>query len=132
MLKELIGGIAYANVLEYAWHRWLLHARNDTELHARHLAHHAASDPGHIVTAPVVGLYAANIAAAVGLFGWRRAVKLAIVWTAYLAALEGSHEMIHAGRMPKFLARTHEIHHNRPDRRFNVFLPFGDWIFRTV
>lgn len=32
----------------------------------------------------------------------------------------------------RFVARHHFLHHRHPDKNFNVALPVGDWIFRTV
>lgn len=58
-----------------------------------------------------------------------------MAFAAYYLAAEEMHWRIHLGGwLPpglRALREYHLAHHDRPDARFNVFLPLFDWLFGT-
>ena len=58
-----------------------------------------------------------------------------IAFTVYVIAIEEVHWRIHVGGwLPSWLhfgREHHLIHHDRPDGRYNVFLPLFDWLLGT-
>ncbi len=131
-MGDVLGAIVYANLVEYAWHRWVLHGATTGRLgsmrreHARHHAQEFAAPPLASSRLPLLGVWAAHTAVAVGVFGRRRGLKLAAAWAGYMAVAEIGHRWAHAKR-----TLAHEAHHNQPTRRFNILAPLGDWLFGT-
>jgi hypothetical protein len=138
-------GLFYANGFEYCLHRFLLHSGRGI-FAQQHMVHHAT------LTSPeaaryvnfsrnpwgVVALFIAN-AIPFLLFGWIfRNGWIAGVFAsfaAYYMAFEEIHWRSHMGGwLPRWLrpaARHHLLHHARDAGRFNVFLPFFDWLLSS-
>ncbi len=136
-------GLLWANGFEYIYHRYLLHLPRNF-LSRGHLQHHASVgtplEPDHVNlgSSPlwVVVLFLLNeplviafdlplhLGIASGMF---------LGFFAYQVAVEEFHWRIHLGGwLPPGLRWTrdyHLAHHDRPDGRFNIFLPIFDVIF---
>ena len=141
-----LAGVFWANGFEYFYHRFLLHRPRG--MHARHhLRHHAtASTAGaaeHIALGGsplrIVALYAINgipIVATDFLLALGISMPVMAAFTAYLLCVEEIHWRLHMNqRLPAWLRSArdrHEMHHDRPERCFNIFLPMFDWIFGTL
>lgn len=138
-------GLIWANGFEYAYHRFLLHLPNSF-LARRHREHHLAAgtpfDIEHLnfVESPpwVLLMFVTNGVLAVAadlLFGLGLVPGTLIAFAAYYLAAEEMHWRIHLGGwLPpglRALREYHLAHHDRPDARFNVFLPLFDWLFGT-
>lgn len=141
-LAGLLAGLVWANGFEYVYHRFLLHLPGSF-FGRPHLTHHASiGTPGEAADlnlagspARVVLLFAANgapIVAADLLLGLRVAPAMLLAFAAYLMAAEEIHWRIHlGGRLPSGLGSArayHFAHHERPESRFNIFLPLFDWL----
>lgn len=138
-------GLVWANGFEYVYHRFLLHLPGS--FFARpHLLHHrslGAPDEAehiHLAGSPfrIVLLFVANGAPLLALdrlFGLGLAPGVLIAFAVYLVAAEEIHWRMHLGGWlpPGFRSATqhHLSHHERPDRRFNIFLPLFDRLLRT-
>ncbi len=138
-----VAGVLWANGFEYLYHRYLLHLpRNFLSL--GHLRHHASVgtplEPEHVNlgSSPfwVVLLFVTNEALVLALYlplhvGIAGGMFLGFV--AYQVVVEEFHWRIHLGGwLPPGLCWTrdyHLAHHDRPDGRFNIFLPLFDAIF---
>ena len=144
--KWVIGfaaGLVWANGFEYLYHRYLLHLpRNFLSL--GHLGHHASvgtpSEPDHVNlgSSPlwVVVLFAINEALVIALdlpLHLGVAAGMFVGFAAYQIVVEEVHWRIHLGGwLPPGLRWTrdyHLAHHDRPDARFNIFLPLFDAMF---
>ena len=142
----LIAGVLYANWFEYAYHRYLLHWPG-TFFAREHLRHHSTvgepSEAEHLnlggspfwvlVMFLVNGLPLALIDYFLGL---RIMSGMFVGFGIYFITTEEVHWRIHLGeRLPGFLlaARSYHLaHHDRPDGRFNIFLPLWDVVFRKA
>ncbi len=146
ILLGLAIGLVWGNAFEYAYHRYLLHLPGSF-LARRHSEHHLATASGDVVehvtfsSSPlwIVLLFVVNGGPAIALdlfCGFGIAVGILIAFSIYLVALEEIHWRIHLdGWLPPGLRSAREYHlahHDRPDGRFNVFLPLFDWLFCTV
>jgi sterol desaturase/sphingolipid hydroxylase (fatty acid hydroxylase superfamily) len=147
--RYLIGfvvGILWGNAFEYWYHRSLLHGSLNP-LSRRHMEHHAASgtaeEAEHVNFGEspvwVVLLFLANGGAAViadVILGLRIAPGVLTAFSVYFVVLEEIHFRIHLnGPLPLGLRSAkvyHLFHHDRPDSRFNVFLPLFDWVCGTA
>jgi len=144
--KWVIGfaaGLLWANAFEYLYHRYLLHLpRNFLSL--GHLQHHASVgtplEPDHVNlgSSPfwVVLLFVINEALVLALYLPLRAGiagGLFLGFVAYQVVVEEFHWRIHLGGwLPPGLRWTrdyHLAHHDRPDGKFNIFLPVFDAMF---
>ncbi len=139
-------GLLWANAFEYIYHRWLLHVPGGL-LARRHLVHHATvGTPAEAENVNLGGsprwvalLFVVN-GVPVVLLDWLAAFGVApgmfVGFAAYVLAVEEIHWRVHVGGwLPPGLraARGHHLsHHDRPDERFNVFLPLFDWLFGTT
>lgn len=137
-------GLLWANGFEYATHRYLLH-RPRGFLARGHRRHHGSvgtpNEAEHLALgqAPmwIVALFAINGAPIITfdlLFGVGVASPMLAAFTLYETTAEELHWRFHVREsVPKWLisAREHHLqHHDRPDERFNVFLPIFDTLFR--
>ncbi len=133
-------GLVWANLFEYAYHRFLLHLPG-TFFARRHLGHHASvgtpteAEHVNLGSSPiwVIALFAINgipVVLADLLLGMRAAPGLFLAFAAYFVTVEEVHWRIHLGEwLPSMLGTTrayHLAHHARPDSRFNIFLPLWD------
>jgi len=146
-LFGIILGLTWGNAFEYAYHRWLLH-RPRSPFGTGHHAHHAhigtleeaehvalISSPLNIVLLFVInGIPAFVIASLMGFWGILTGVLPG--WSVYLILTEEIHWRIHLGGwLPPGLrfARVYHLRHHRiPNSRYNVFLPFFDFLFGST
>ena len=145
-LVGFVVGLLWASLFEYAYHRWLLHLPGSF-FGSRHLRHHAtvgmATEAEHVNLggAPiwVVAMFAINglpVMLLDLLFGLRIAPGMFIAFAVYFLVTEEFHWRIHLGGwlppMVRGARAYHFAHHERPDGRFNIFLPLWDWVFETA
>jgi hypothetical protein len=139
----LLVGLLYANLYEYILHRFVLHWGNGF-LVRRHALHHnstgTAQEPRYVnfATAPlvVVALFVGN---AIPFFlldhflHFRLAPSALLAFTVYYLLYEEVHWRFHLGGwLPHSMLRArqhHLLHHGDFEGRYNVFLPFCDWLF---
>lgn len=136
----LLLGLLWATWFEYAYHRFLLHLPG-TFFAKEHLRHHMSVDTpeeaehlnlgGHPVY--VLVLFLVNglpVIATDLLFKLEFAPGILIAFSIYFVITEEFHWRIHLGEWlpPGFRgARAYHLaHHDRPDARFNIFLPLWD------
>jgi fatty acid hydroxylase family protein len=139
-------GLLWANLFEYAFHRFLLHLPG-TLFAKRHLGHHASvgtlteAEHVNLGSSPiwVVALFAINglpVVIADFLFRFGIAPGIFVGFSVYFITVEEIHWRIHLGEwLPPGLraARAHHLaHHARPDARFNIFLPVWDILLGPV
>ena len=139
-------GLLWANLFEYAYHRFLLHLPG-TFFARRHLEHHASvgtpteAEHVNLGSSPiwVVALFAINglpVVIADLLFRFGIAPGIFVGFSVYFITVEEIHWRIHLGEQlpPGFrAARAHHLaHHASPDARFNIFLPLWDLAFGTT
>ena len=139
-------GLLWANLFEYAYHRFLLHLPG-TFFAKRHLGHHASvgtlteAEHVNLGSSPiwVVALFAINglpVVIADFLFRFGIAPGIFVGFSVYFITVEEIHWRIHLGEwLPPGLraARAHHLaHHARPDARFNIFLPVWDILLGPV
>jgi hypothetical protein len=147
--KALLGflaGLVWANGFEYVYHRFLLHSTGRF-FARRHLVHHAATgtpeEAEHLTFGEsplwIVPLFVINGLAALAvdrLSGLGIVAGMSTAFAVYFVALEELHWRIHLGEwLPGFLSPArvyHLAHHDRPDGRYNVFLPLFDWLLGTA
>jgi hypothetical protein len=145
-LLGFTAGLIWGNGFEYIYHRWLLH-RPRTPLGSGHLEHHSQigtpeeaehvaliSSPANVVLLFVINGVPAFLAAS--LMGVRGILcGVFIGWSVYLIATEEIHWRIHMkGWLPPGLGSArayHMSHHDVPNSRYNVFLPFFDFVFES-
>jgi hypothetical protein len=136
-------GLLWGNAFEYACHRWLLH-RPRSSFGRGHLEHHmnvgTPEEPEHVSLGrspfQIALLFASNgiLVIALDVFlSLRIAPGIFVGWTLYLIAAEEIHWRIHMdGWLPpglRFARAYHMSHHDRPNTRYNVFLPLFDFAF---
>ncbi|MDA2914374.1 sterol desaturase family protein [Acidobacteriia bacterium AH_259_A11_L15] len=141
-LVGFFAGLLWANGFEYVYHRFLLHLPGSF-FGRPHLHHHMSSgtpqeaqdlnlagSPGRVILL-FVGNGAPLVAADL-FFELGVVPAMLIAFAAYLVVAEEIHWRIHlGGRLPPGLrpARAYHLaHHERPDSRFNIFLPLFDWL----
>ncbi len=145
-LGGFLAGLAWANGFEYVYHRFLLH--HPGQFFARgHMLHHKSvgeADEAQQITfgrAPsyVVALFVSNSIPAVAVdlwLHWGFSPAMLLAFILYFILAEEIHWRIHLGGwLPGWLEparRYHLAHHERPNARFNVFLPLFDWLARTA
>ena len=142
----MLAGLVYANGFEYYLHRVLLHAGSGV-FSQQHMVHHAtlqSPDAARYVNFSsnpwgVVALFIANSVPFLILQWFMHAGWIAGVFPSfalYYMAFEEIHWRTHMGGwLPKWLrpaARHHMLHHAHGTDRFNVFLPFFDWLIESV
>jgi hypothetical protein len=139
-------GLVWANAFEYAYHRWLLHWPRSSLGHG-HLLHHstvgAPNEPEHVTLGShplaVVALFVINGVplVAIDLF-LKTGVSAGIFlgWMVYFIVLEEVHWRIHlSDSVPGILRAAHDYHiahHDRPNSRYNVFLPICDYLMGSA
>jgi len=141
--KWLIGlglGLLWATWFEYAYHRYLLHLPG-TFFAKEHLRHHMSVDTPaeaehlNLGGSPiwVIVLFVVNglpVTAADLLFKLGLAPGILVAFSLYFITTEEFHWRIHLGEwLPPGFGGTrayHLSHHDRPDARFNIFLPLWD------
>lgn len=146
LLVGLTVGFFYANGLEYAVHRFLLHAGRGF-LYRQHMRHHAtlqAPDAARYVNFStkswqVVALFLANAVPFLiiqWVFHSTWTAGVFAMFTLYYIAFEEVHWRSHMGGwMPRWLrlaAKHHLLHHGHETERFNIFLPVFDWIIHGI
>jgi MFS family permease len=139
-------GLLYANAFEYFFHRFFLHPPGRI-LAKYHEIHHTTwgtpEEPLYVNFAKnplvVVLLFSLNafpIALADYLIPLGFAPGMMIGFVFYFVAYEEIHWRIHLGGwLPSWLepARRHHLtHHAAAEERFNIFLPFFDWLFEKL
>jgi len=139
LLAGFMAGLVWSNWLEYAYHRWAMHWPSLYQPAAmRHTEHHAApSDPEYITMS--FGFWAAILIPNVMLFAvpdqlFHLRVLTGVVagFLTYVAVGIEVHRRIHNGRwVPRAWREHHLLHHVRPRKNFNIFLPVFDWMLRT-
>jgi hypothetical protein len=153
--------VVYANLLEYVFHRWVMHAPGSLlpgigVAHVR-LHHDRFEGDGayHLVRAqdrPHIRLFtwwqatlwllahAAMAAALQWMTGWPVFGPSLVALAAYYVVYECLHWCMHAPagrwieatRLFQRLDANHRLHHRRWTTNFNVFLPLGDLMFGTL
>lgn len=141
--RWLIGlglGLLWATWFEYAYHRYLLHLPG-TFFAKEHLRHHMSVDTPaeaehlNLGGSPiwVIVLFVVNglpVTAADLLFKLGLAPGILVAFSLYFITTEEFHWRIHLGEwLPPGFGSTrayHLSHHDRPDARFNIFLPLWD------
>lgn len=127
LLITFVAGWVYTNLIEYGWHRWVLHSGH----HEVHNAHHRSFFLGGYEEAGLLNRWAIVTAAAhvtlLSLFSLRLGMALALSVASYLSLLETLHRWQH-GHPESRLARWHIEHHRYPLTHFNVFLPIWDYL----
>ncbi len=127
-----IVGWLYTSLVEYGWHRWMLHSGH----HAVHNAHHKAFYTGDYGDLGLLSIWvlvsaAAHVVLAWVFLGFTLAAIFALSVFTYLGALEFLHEWIH-NHPQAWIAQRHIAHHQLPTGNFNVFLPVWDFIFASA
>jgi Fatty acid hydroxylase superfamily len=137
-------GLLWANAFEYVYHRFLLHTPGNFTSRG-HLEHHASvgtpfeAEHVNLGGSPlwVVLLFVLNSAPVIAadlLLRLGAAPGILVGFAVYLILVEEVHWRIHVGGwLPPGLraARAYHLaHHDRPDSRYNIFLPLFDRIFR--
>ena len=127
-------GFLLGSLFEYAYHRFVLHARRPQwRLVRSHQEHHRAVLRGTRdgFFSPLAPL--ALLAFVIGVWafwggGW-------LWWwfglAAYYFCFELVHWLVHRSAAPRWLGwhcRRHQAHHHHPRSHYNVVLPLGDWL----
>lgn len=126
-----LAGWLYVGIIEYLYHRFLLHSGH----HAVHNAHHEAFfthayDDGRLLNHWAFVAVLLHLIAFFALLPRSVALTLSLSTLTYLAALELGHAWIH-GHPKSWFARWHIAHHRNPRHNFNVFLPTWDYLLGT-
>jgi hypothetical protein len=138
-------GLLWANAFEYFYHRYLLHLPKNF-LSLGHLRHHSSVgtplEPDHVNlgSSPfwVAVLFVINGALVVPLdflFHLHIAAGMFLGFVVYQLVVEEFHWRIHLGGwLPygRWCRDYHLAHHDRPDGRFNIFLPVSDFMFGSI
>ncbi|PYU19345.1 MAG: hypothetical protein DMG30_24510 [Acidobacteria bacterium] len=131
---QIVFGIVYANFVEYAYHRWIMHSRRPTYFSRRHSAHHwlVSTNATHVdaalsLTWPVMTMFVVHaiVLRALGLMSTLYAIS------GYLVALEITHRAQHRWPSIWLIGPWHASHHEWPRARFNTFCGIWDWILGT-
>lgn len=125
-LAKILILLMYSNIMEYAIHRWALHGW----LWSRHERHHQDEDRNVFFVRDIGGILTAMSLIGVSslLFSFWGWLPLTVFSFYYFVLLEGAHWLIHDKR----LSKHHMTHHaDLKDGNYNVWIPFGDLIFRT-
>lgn len=145
-LVGLFIGLLWANAFEYVYHRFLLHLPGNF-ISRGHLEHHASvgtpleAEHVNLGGSPlwVALLFAVNSAPVIALeLLWPCGVTPGVLagFAVYLIAVEEVHWRIHVGGWlaPGLGAvrAYHLAHHDRPDSRYNIFLPLLDSLFGSA
>ncbi len=122
-----VAGWLYVNLVEYVWHRWVLHSGH----HEVHDNHHRAFFTGEYDARPLLNVWAvvaaaAHVAAAC-LISLKVGTVLGLSMFSYLGALEALHIWQHTHK-DSLLARWHIAHHRYPLKHYNIFLPVWDYL----
>jgi hypothetical protein len=146
LLAGFLIGLVWSNGFEYTYHRWILHWPKGA-LGKGHLLHHATLgtpyEPEHVTfgSSPfaVAMIFVVNGIPVILLdraFDLRLAAGMLIGFAGYFIITEEVHWRIHLGGwLPSGLSAArdyHLKHHDRPDARFNVFLPIFDLLFGNL
>lgn len=126
-ILEILVLLIYANLLEYAIHRWALHGW----LWHQHSGHH--NDPEHTVffVHNLRGVILASLLIGANALLWMPLLgklPLFVFVFYYFVMLEGAHVLLH-----RYHVRGHHMTHHADlkDGNWNVWIPLGDWLFRT-
>ncbi|MBV9608759.1 MAG: sterol desaturase family protein [Acidobacteria bacterium] len=144
-LVGLLAGLLYANLFEYAYHRWLLHWPTSS-FGRGHLRHHGSvgtpEEPAHVGLGgsplDVLLMFVTNGVPMIALnllLHARFAPGMLIAFAMYFIATEEVHWRYHLGGwLPPFLSaeREHHLaHHDIPNADYAIFVPIFDFVFRT-
>jgi len=144
-LVGFLAGLLYANLFEYAYHRWLLHWPASS-FGRGHLQHHASvgmpEEPAHVGLGgsplAVVIMFVANgvpIVALNLLLDARLAPGMLVAFAVYFIVTEEVHWRYHIGGWLPSLLRSerqhHLAHHDIPNADFAIFAPVFDCVFGT-
>jgi Fatty acid hydroxylase superfamily len=138
-------GALWANCFEYLYHRFLLH-RPRSVFGLRHSRHHAdtqgeAAADVNFGTSPagvfhLFALHAAPVVVLDRVFRLGFAPGVLIAFAVYFVVAEEIHWRVHLGGwLPpglRYARAYHLAHHDRPNGRYNVFLPIFDWLLSTA
>jgi hypothetical protein len=145
-LAGLVVGLLWASLFEYSYHRFLLHLPGNF-FARRHLEHHASvgtlSEPEHVNlgSSPiwVLALFVINgapVLLADFFFNFAIAPGIFLGFSVYFVIVEEIHWRIHLEEwLPPGLGAArayHLAHHNRPNARFNIFLPLWDILLGSM
>jgi hypothetical protein len=127
LLAKILILLVYSNLMEYAIHRWVLHGW----LWRQHAPHHNDTEHTVFFVNSLRGVIRATLLISVSslfwglLFGW---LPLIVFLIYYFVLLEGAHYLIH-----QFHLKGHHMTHHADleEGNWNVWLFFGDWLFRT-
>ena len=123
---EILILLMYSNLVEYAIHRWALHGW----LWSRHVKHHTDDSTNVFFVRDALGMATAlSLIGISGLlfsfWGWLPLLVFAVY---YFGFIEAAHFLIHADH----LSKHHMVHHaDLKDGNYNIWLPFGDYVFGT-
>lgn len=138
-LAGFLVGLVWSNWIEYAYHRWAMHWPSLYQPAAmRHTLHHATpSDPQYITMSfgfwtVIFGMNVVFFATPNQLLHLRILTGVVAGFLAYVVAGIEVHRRIHDGRwVPNVWRAHHLLHHARPRKNFNIFLPIFDWLLAS-
>jgi 4-hydroxysphinganine ceramide fatty acyl 2-hydroxylase len=134
-LSTILFGLVLFSFVEYCFHRWLFHGREQV-MEQGHRKHH--EDPLGYDALPFF-LPPLGMLAVAGLLALIAPATIALLLSGGVAsgyaAYGLSHSVIHNVRFRNSLSRrwaaAHHIHHCHPDRNFGVTTPLWDIVLRT-
>lgn len=126
IIAKIIILFVYANLAEYAIHRWILHGW----LWKQHSGHHG--DPEHTVlfVHNLRGLLLAALLIGVNSLLWQfwGILPLLVFLFYYFIVLEAVHLFLHRFHV----GAHHKVHHqDLKEGNWNVWIPLGDYLFHT-
>jgi hypothetical protein len=154
-LPAVLAAVVFANLVEWAAHRWLLHGARRSPLEAVHASHHlycpaaamrvaSAADLAWVFMPVRVVLAVAAILLPLSLaLAWIASANAAALFAAtgfgYFLLYEILHALFHApvgariadARWVRRLARGHTRHHGAAEGDFNIFWPLADRCLAT-
>ena len=148
--------LVYANLFEYALHRWLMH-RLHSFVKREHMLHHGifrgdhcyhvsrAEDrqfilfewwQGPLTIGSHLPVFWATGAATGRPVWWLGLLALGVYYAAYEYLHWCMHNpcnrLVERTALFRYLDRNHQIHHSQLRANFNVVAPFSDLVFRTL
>ena len=147
--------LVYANLFEYAFHRWLMHRLHGL-VKREHMLHHGIfrgdrryhvlqSEDRHFILfewwqgPSIIGGHLPAfwaIGAATGRpVWWLGSLALGVYYAAYEYLHWSMHNpcnrSVERTALFRYLDRNHQLHHSQSHINFNVVAPFGDLVFGT-
>lgn len=140
----LVIGFVYANLFEYAYHRFGLHEWEGRSQKNHQVHHRSWGEPDeglHVSfgcsSSGIIAMMVINAIpfALLDYLGVGIGGGVMVAFMLYLLAFEEMHWRIHLGRLPHswdWMRQHHFKHHKLGTGCYNVFLPLGDKLFRTM